>query len=399
MLVRYSTEANGRLAKKALVYTQSEHGIPPDAVDRGALSIVKKLREKGYESYIVGGAVRDLLCGKKPKDFDIVTDALPGRIRKIFTNARIIGRRFRLVHVYIGDAIYEVCTFRSSEHGSIGNEYGSSMDEDVRRRDFTMNALYYDPVKNQVIDFVGGVQDLRRRVLRPVIPLDRIFEEDPVRMLRAVKYSATCGCRIPFALRRKIASSAPLLAPVSQSRLTEEIIKIINSSHAYDIIRAARDAGLFKYLQNACAALMARDASFEASYLASMKALDAFVLSQPDGRLWERLSYMLRDFVARTFSPEGAAASQKAAPGTRDKVFDACKAFILPMCPPNRDLQSAVDALLREHGITASSGARTASRRGRGRPSTSEKDSPANPSPVVNSVFPPGFLRPRQGET
>ena len=172
-------------------------------MDPDAIYIINRLRETGFASYIVGGAVRDLIIGNKPKDFDIVTDATPSRIKKIFRNSRIIGKRFRLVHVFTSTKIFEVCTFRSIVDGSVGNAFGT-MDEDVKRRDFTLNALYYDPVKEQVIDYVGGVKDIRKGIVRPVIPIDRIFIEDPVRMLRAVQYGATTKCRLPRSLKKKI---------------------------------------------------------------------------------------------------------------------------------------------------------------------------------------------------
>ena len=186
MLIRYSTDKNGRPVRKAVIYTKDEHKIPREKIDSDAFFVVSHLRNAGFDAYIVGGAVRDLLIGKHPKDFDIVTSATPSKIKRLFRNSRIIGKRFRLVHVFFGEKIFEVSTFRSIAEGSIGNVFGT-MDEDVQRRDFSLNALYYDPLKEQVIDYVHGVEDIRRKLVRPIIPLDRIFVEDPVRMLRAVK--------------------------------------------------------------------------------------------------------------------------------------------------------------------------------------------------------------------
>ena len=181
MLIRYRRSEDGRPVAKALVYTQAEHRIDKAGIDPDALRIVQRLRENGQEAYIVGGAVRDLLLGRRPKDFDIVTDAQPQRIKRIFRNARIIGRRFRLVHVYAGPKLFEVCTFRSIANGTVGNEYGT-MDEDALRRDFTLNALYYDPIDALLIDYVGGFKDIEAKRVKPVIPLATIFKEDPVRM-------------------------------------------------------------------------------------------------------------------------------------------------------------------------------------------------------------------------
>ena len=214
VLYRYGTDGDGRLIKKAVVYTKAEHFITNKKIDPDALQIVNRLRDAGYTAYIVGGAVRDLIVGNVPKDFDIVTDATPSKIKRIFRNSRIIGRRFRLVHVVFGSKIFEVSTFRSNADGSIGNDFGT-IEQDVMRRDFTMNALYYDPLQEQVIDYVGGVRDIKKHVLRPVIPLETIFVEDPVRMLRAVKYSATTDAKMTFNLRHKIKQSATLLNQVS----------------------------------------------------------------------------------------------------------------------------------------------------------------------------------------
>ena len=140
MLFRYSADKNGKPVKKAVIYTKNEHGIQLQNIDADALRVITRLRDAGFDSYIVGGAVRDLIVGKTPKDFDIVTDATPSRIKKIFRNSRIIGRRFRLVHVFFGPKIFEVSTFRSTVDGSVGNSFGT-IDEDVMRRDFTLNAL------------------------------------------------------------------------------------------------------------------------------------------------------------------------------------------------------------------------------------------------------------------
>lgn len=154
MLIRYGKDEKGRPIKKAVVYIKDEHCIPSYKIDIDALRIVQKLKDNGFTAYIVGGAVRDLIVGRTPKDFDIVTDATPSKIKRIFRNSRIIGRRFRLVHVIFGQKIFEVSTFRSTIEGSVGNNFGT-IDEDVMRRDFTINALYYDPIQEHIIDYVG----------------------------------------------------------------------------------------------------------------------------------------------------------------------------------------------------------------------------------------------------
>ena len=296
MLIRYGTDVNGRPVKKAIVYTQTEHLISNKNIDPDALQIINRLRDAGFTAYIVGGAVRDLIVGNKPKDFDIVTDATPSKIKRIFRNSRIIGRRFRLVHVVFGTKIFEVSTFRSNAEGSVGNDFGT-IEEDVQRRDFTMNALYYDPLQQQVIDYVGGMRDIKKHILRPVISLDKIFVEDPVRMLRAIKYSATTHAKMPHSLRHKIRSSASLLSQVSPSRLTEELLKILNNVYAYEIVQEALDTDLFIYLQPSATGLIYESRDFENKYMESIKKLGELNNTEPDARLGKKLLFLIKDFV------------------------------------------------------------------------------------------------------
>jgi poly(A) polymerase len=271
MRFRYSAEENGKLIKKAVVYTKDEHGINFEDVDKEAINIVQRLKDSGYESYIVGGAVRDLILKKKPKDFDIASEANPSRIKKIFRNSRIIGRRFKLVHVYFGPRIFEVATFRSLKDGLSSNTFGTISD-DVLRRDFTMNALFYDPAEQLVVDYVGGMKDIRAKQVRPIISLSTIFKDDPVRMIRAVKYSTATGFTLSLPLRLKIKAQSPLLASISPSRLTEEIFKIIYSPQAARIVEALDDRGLYVWLQPKAAKLMKENLLFRSRYLRSMTA-------------------------------------------------------------------------------------------------------------------------------
>lgn len=350
MLVRYGKDKNGHPVKKAVVYTKDEHQIPIEKIDSDAIRIIGRLKESGHCAYLVGGAVRDLLVGNAPKDFDIVTDATPSRIRRIFRSARIIGRRFRLVHVVFGPKIFEVSTFRSTVEGSVGNDFGT-MDEDVMRRDFTLNALYYDPLQEQVIDYVGGVRDIRKGVIRPVIPLDRIFVEDPVRMLRAVKYSATTHCSMPWQLRHKIKKSASLLSPISPSRLTEEILKIVNSGHAFDIVSEALDTDIYMYLQPAAADLIMSDREFERNYLANLKRLDALNTVEREARLGRKLVFIVKDFILSLTDWQKEIAENSAAGELYENTWNEVRRFVLPMNPPRVELEYAIRSALREIGV------------------------------------------------
>lgn len=350
MLVRYGKDKNGHPVKKAVVYTKDEHQIPIEKIDSDAIRIIGRLKESGHCAYLVGGAVRDFLVGNAPKDFDIVTDATPSRIRRIFRSARIIGRRFRLVHVVFGSKIFEVSTFRSTVEGSVGNDFGT-MDEDVMRRDFTLNALYYDPLQEQVIDYVGGVRDIRKGVIRPVIPLDRIFVEDPVRMLRAVKYSATTHCSMPWQLRHKIKKSASLLSPISPSRLTEEILKIVNSGHAFDIVSEALDTDIYMYLQPAAADLIMSDREFERNYLANLKRLDALNTVEREARLGRKLVFIVKDFILSLTDWQKEIAENSAAGELYENTWNEVRRFVLPMNPPRVELEYAIRSALREIGV------------------------------------------------
>lgn len=350
MLIRYGTDKNGDLIKKAVVYTQSEHLITNSKIDPDALQIVNRLRDAGYTAYIVGGAVRDLIVGNTPKDFDIVTDATPSKIKKIFRNSRIIGRRFRLVHVVFGSKIFEVSTFRSNAEGSIGNNFGI-IDEDVMRRDFTINALYFDPIQQQIIDYVGGMKDIKKHVLRPVINLDKIFIEDPVRMLRAVKYSSTTHAKMSFSLKHKIRQSANLLSQVSPSRLTEEMLKIINSGHAFDIIQEAIEEDLFMYLQPSAAGLIFSDKEFEKKYMMNLKKLDELHEKDPSVRLGKKLFFIIYDFVCSLTDWQKEIQNHTSVHELYTKTWAECRNFVLPMNPQRKELEYAVKSVMSSLGV------------------------------------------------
>ena len=354
MLYRYGTDKNGKLIKKAVVYTKEEHLIPHQKIDPDALQIINRLRDMGFTAYIVGGAVRDLIVGNVPKDFDIVTDATPSKIRRIFRNSRIIGRRFRLVHVVFGEKIFEVSTFRSNEEGSVGNEFGT-IEQDVLRRDFSINALYYDTVQEQVIDYVGGMKDIKKGQLKPVIPLDLIFKEDPVRMLRAIKYSATTGAKISLPLARKIRHSANLLSQVSPSRLTEEMLKIINSPVADKIIEEALDRDLYMYLQPAASGMIYDNKKFEKSYLENCKKLAQLNKENDDERLGKKLSFIISDFINCLTDWNKEITNNTSPNELYIRTWTECRKFVLPMNPIRKELEFAVKECLNKLGVKTKS--------------------------------------------
>jgi poly(A) polymerase len=341
--IRYSAAKDGRPVKKAIVYTRDEHPVTAGSVDKDAVYIVERLRANGYETYIVGGAVRDLILGKHPKDFDIVSAASPARIKKVFRNSRIIGRRFRLVHVYFGPKIFEVSTFRSLKDGPTSNTYGS-IEEDVLRRDFSLNALFYDPLKEIVVDYVGGMKDIREKRIRPIIPLSMIFKDDPVRMIRAVKYAATTSFRLPLTLTWKIRRQAPLLSEVSPSRLTEEMLKIIHSPYSARIIENLDLFGLYGYLQPGASALLRRDASFRSRYLKGFA--DLALKPEAVRTHGENMAALIRDFLEETVDWEGGIIENY------KNAFLEARRFVLPMNPPRAELDHAVRLIFGEHGLT-----------------------------------------------
>ena len=242
----------GRKAKPRQV-PAGEHGIQRERVPRSALRVCETLQKAGHHAYVVGGAVRDLLLNVQPKDFDIATDATPEQVKSHFRRAIIIGRRFRLVHVMFGSETIEVSTFRAAVDGSqavdahgrmlADNIFGTQAD-DAARRDFTINALYYDPMQQTVIDYHDGVKDIKRRRLRMIgDPVTR-YREDPVRMLRAVRIAAKLGFEIDEATRTPIARLADLLENVPPARVFDEMLKLLTSGHSVACITRLRAEGL-----------------------------------------------------------------------------------------------------------------------------------------------------------
>lgn len=235
----------------------SRHGVRRESISSCARRVTETLQAQGYKAYVVGGAVRDLMLERTPKDFDVATDATPEQVHALFRRSRIIGRRFRLVHVMCGQDTVEVSTFRAMHngdgddtrmqdaHGRLlrDNVFGAQSDDAVRR-DFTVNALYYDPATEEVLDYCGGVHDVDARTLRIIgDPVVR-YREDPVRMLRAVRLAAKLGLEIDAATRAPITRMASLIQNVPPARLFEEMLKLLLSGHAVACVGRLRSEGL-----------------------------------------------------------------------------------------------------------------------------------------------------------
>jgi poly(A) polymerase len=255
MIKRFIRRVLGLPSEATLRVPREKHGLARERVSPAAAKVCTVLREAGFSSYVVGGAVRDLLLGITPKDFDIATDARPEQVRPLFRRAIIIGRRFRLVHVMMGPETVEVSTFRSAdadpaekdEHGRVlrDNVFGTQ-EEDARRRDFSVNALYYDPATEEVVDFHGGLADLKKRVMRVIGDPATRYREDPIRMLRAVRLAAKLGLTIDRDSREPISEMAPLMERVPPARLFDEMLKLLLSGHASACLRQLREVGLHK---------------------------------------------------------------------------------------------------------------------------------------------------------
>ncbi|MFJ3469750.1 polynucleotide adenylyltransferase PcnB [Pseudomonas sp. NPDC090201] len=244
------------------VLNSSQHSLQRNQFSRYAVNIVERLQNAGYQAYLVGGCVRDMMLGITPKDFDVATSATPEQVRAEFRNARIIGRRFKLVHIHFGREIIEVATFRANhpqdeededsnqssrnESGRIlrDNVYGT-LEEDAQRRDFTINALYYDPVTERVLDYANGVHDIRNRLIRLIGDPQQRYKEDPVRMLRAVRFAAKLDFGIEKHSATPIRPLASMLRDIPAARLFEEVLKLFLSGHAEPTFEMLVDLELF----------------------------------------------------------------------------------------------------------------------------------------------------------
>ena len=248
------------VVSKVRIYPRPEHNISRAQISENALKVLYKLQKEGFDAYLVGGCVRDLLLGREPKDFDVVTNADPEQIRKVFRNCRLIGRRFRLAHVHFGREVIEVATFRGvgeeqndkqvlNKEGRLlrDNVYGT-IEEDVWRRDFTVNALYYNIKDFSVVDFVGGMADHKASTLKLIGDPETRFREDPVRMLRAVRFAVKLGFKLHPDCEKSMHQAAELLSSIPSARLYDETLKLFLSGYALQTFEMLRHYGLFQVL-------------------------------------------------------------------------------------------------------------------------------------------------------
>ena len=258
----FGREKTDSKKSKPRILKVAEHGIKRDMISSCALRTTDQLQKAGYQAFVVGGAVRDLLTGRMPKDFDVATDATPEQVKSVIRRSRIIGRRFQIVHALCGNETVEVSTFRAmsvpiaegenesnemraDEHGRLlrDNVFGNQA-EDASRRDFTANALFYDPATEEVWDYHHGVADIRAKKLRMIGDPATRYREDPVRMLRAARFAAKLGFSIDGPTQKPIRDMADLLTNVPRSRLFDEMMKLLMSGHAWAGVTTLRAEGL-----------------------------------------------------------------------------------------------------------------------------------------------------------
>lgn len=253
----YNESVSASDAELPIVLSRAEHPVSRSDIDINAIKVLYRLHHGGYKSYMVGGAVRDLMLGRRPKDFDVSTSARPQQIRRLFRNSRIIGRRFRLAHVFFRDGIVEVSTFRRDpDPDSQGNAQSEllitddnvfgSPEEDAYRRDFTINALFYDISDFSVIDWVGGVEDLRGRKIRAIGDPEVRFQEDPVRMLRACELAGRLDFEIEESAQVAIRTHRREVEKAAPARLTEEVCDILRSGSSESILQWMMRLGLLE---------------------------------------------------------------------------------------------------------------------------------------------------------
>jgi len=273
--------------KGPVVYARPEHCISRKNIDPDALKVLYRLSQLGYTAYLVGGGVRDLLMGREPKDFDVGTSAKPNEVKKAFRNCFLIGRRFRLAHVRFGEKVIETATFRQNsqtvgeiiEHAAEGpledNTFGTP-ETDAYRRDFTVNGLFYDIKDFSVIDWVGGMKDIEKKIIRAIGDPEIRFQEDPVRMMRAIKFSARLG----FTIEKKTAAAMKkyhaCILTAAVPRVCEEVFRLFTYGHSEEAFRQMYECGMLGDLLPALGKFIDAHGGRKSSVFAYLKSLDAY---------------------------------------------------------------------------------------------------------------------------
>lgn len=324
-----SGQAAGSGASSRQTFAATSQGIHQGLIDKSALDTLFSLKRAGYQAYLVGGAVRDLMLGLEPKDFDIVTNASPDQVKQVFRHrCQLIGRRFRLAHVRYGRLVIEVATFRGDQElghparqiddsGRLlrDNVYGT-IDEDVWRRDFTINALYYDPKRDLVIDYVGGREDLEAGNIALIGDPWVRYREDPVRMIRAVRFAAKLGFKLAESAEQPILELGSLLKEVSNARMFDEVLKLFHSGAAIHVFEKLRHYNLFKHLFPLTDAILAseQDGFPRQLVIKALQSTDrrieedkpvnpAFLFA---AMLWEPMMEAREDYLSEGLSPQDA---------------------------------------------------------------------------------------------
>jgi len=280
------------------ILSSGKHPLSPKKISSGARKVVEQLASDGYEAYLVGGCVRDLMMGLKPKDFDVATNATPEQVKELFRRSRIVGRRFQIVHVRMGSEVIEVTTFRAhhskkdstknsakngtkhtekkthrdkSQRSAKGmllrdNMFGS-IDEDASRRDFTMNAFYYHPQDNSIYDYANGLPDIENRLIRIIGNPEERYREDPVRMLRALRFAAKLGFNLEDRTAQAITKTCKLLADIPPARLFDEVLKLFMHGHALATFHLLREYQLFDTLFPATADALSKDPGYYLKFI------------------------------------------------------------------------------------------------------------------------------------
>jgi len=322
---------------QATIIPRAEHGISREQIDDRALKVLYRLHNAGFQAYLVGGGVRDLLLGLEPKDFDIATDAKPEEVRRLFKNCRLIGRRFRLAHIHFGREIIEVATFRG-DHSDLSKEgmlddsgrilrdnvYGS-LEEDVWRRDFKVNALYYNIADFSVVDYTGAMADVNDRKLRMIGDAETRYREDPVRMLRAVRFAAKLDFNIDTETAEPIHELSSLLAEIPAARLFDEAIKLFHSGSAVKCFELLKQYKLLDILFPQTRKAISQDVEYEVFIIKVLQNTDRRIM---DGKSVNPAFV----FAALLWYP----------------ILEQAKWFLNEGMPVNLAMQKAIDKVLPE---------------------------------------------------